>query len=229
MFISDVVKLVLPRPDRIHSSLINILIFPRARSDVSFIMLVHENDCGLVVTRKKRRQKQSVDTHRPSPNLILNDLTPAEIRNELGLSGIKKLLLAFAFVTDGELRLAQMHPETLACDVVCQTNKEQRDMFVAVGKRGDNTSFHALRSLIPSAQQWVFQWIFEKCMPELLGFDICSRNELLLTDGDRQEYLALQQSVDVSSMLPLFFPSILSRCISLRLFQFSISFCPGPQ
>jgi hypothetical protein len=58
----------------------------------------------------------------------------------------------------------KMHPEFFAFDVTHQTNQEKRDMFVGVGKDGNNKAFHGFHALLPSQKRWV-----HSCPSQIVG------------------------------------------------------------
>ena len=158
-----------------------ILLF--SRDDVSFLMITHDHDSGLMVVSKVGKKKLNV------PDIGEHSVDPEEIRLELKLAKSKKLLLLFMWITDEELRLLKMHPESISWDVTHQTNKQKRDLFVGVAKDGNNHGFHVCHAFLPSQKRWVFSIIFRLCIPRLWGLDIVKRNRLSMTDGDTDEYV----------------------------------------
>ena len=105
------------------------------------------------------------------------------------------MLLAFAWSTVEEQRMANMFPEFIAFDVTSQTNKEKRDLFLAAGLDGNNKTFVPFHCFMPSGSQWVYQWIYDSAIPMLLGKSFTNRNKLALTDGDFCEYVPLEESI----------------------------------
>jgi hypothetical protein len=102
--------------------------------------------------------------------------------------GDGRILIAVAWVTSEEKRLFHLFPEVLKADVTSQTNKERRPLFLLVGKDSYGSTFTALRCFMPSEQKWMFQWLWESATPLLMGKSVLRRNNLLLTDGDFNEY-----------------------------------------
>jgi hypothetical protein len=123
------------------------------------------------------------------------DADPHGIRKDLAISNGTELLLIFGWVTDEELRMAKMHPDFFAFDVTHQTNQEKRDMFVGVGKDGNNKAFHGFHALLPSQKRWVFGTLYTVVLPKLWGPQIMLANRLALTDGDKEEYLSLHDAM----------------------------------
>ena len=99
-----------------------------------------------------------------------------------------RILIAVAWATTEEKSLFHLFPEVLKADVTSQTNKERRPLFLLVGKDSYGATFTALRCFMPSEQKWMFQWLWETAIPLLMGKSILRRNNLLLTDGDFNEY-----------------------------------------
>ena len=145
---------------------------------------------GLCVTvGRGRPRKRTVE---PLSDVALtSSFDGPEIRRKMKLTDRQSLLLAIAWITDTERRLVSMFPEVLYMDVTSQTNNEKRGLFLVAGKDGNGEAFTALRIYLPSEQKWVFQWIFSHCLPFLLGNRVLSRNNLCITDGDKNKYDSL--------------------------------------
>ena len=63
------------------------------------------------------------------------------------------------------------------------------------GKDSCNAGFTAMRIFVPSEKQWVYSWIYSYAIPKLLGINATGRNRLVLTDGDRNNYAPLENSI----------------------------------
>ena len=140
-----------------------------------------------------------IDNNRGRPKKCFDDniipISPVELRKQLKISESQKMLLAFAWSTVEEQRMANMFPEFIAFDVTSQTNKEKRDLFLAAGLDGNNKTFVPFHCFMPSGSQWVYQWIYDSAIPMLLGKSFTNRNKLALTDGDFCEYVPLEESI----------------------------------
>ena len=93
-------------------------------------MVTHSVSDGMIVVEKGHPRKKLQPSDFPA-------LDPGKIREELKLSNSKKLLLLFASTHDEEIRLFRMHPEVLSWDITKKTNREKRDLLMAVGKDGN--------------------------------------------------------------------------------------------
>jgi len=69
-----------------------------------------------------------IDNNRGRPKKCFDDniipIPPNKLRKQLKISESQKMLLAFAWSTVEEQRMANMFPEFIAFDVTSQTNKE---------------------------------------------------------------------------------------------------------
>ena len=74
------------------------------------------------------------------------------------------------------------------CDITEVTNTEKRPLYELLCKNRDNKYPVIFRCFMPSQQKWGFQWIFQTAFSELLGRLVCKRVQLLITDGDTNEY-----------------------------------------
>ena len=107
--------------------------------------------------------------------------------NVIGNDG--KLLVLFVYNTADEMYLLQMYPEVIFTDTTHGTNKEKKEICTIAAKGGTNTVFNACRAFIPNSQQWVFQLLFQQCLPYFFGNTILNRVRLLITDGAVTEYV----------------------------------------
>jgi hypothetical protein len=122
-------------------------------------------------------------------------LTPEELYHANKLQDNDRLLLIFMFAHDEEIRLTVMHPEAWAIDCVNKTNKEKKELLTFVGKDGNNNAFQGARAFIPSGKKWVFHLVFSHILPLFWGTHVCKRVKLLMTDGDPQEYMMLDNAI----------------------------------
>jgi hypothetical protein len=135
-------------------------------------------------------QEQIFDLHEtenpPDADLLLD---AAEVREALKVDDSENILLAVAWVSDEEARYFHMFPEVSFADTAQKVNLEKRPCFIICGKDSENRSFSFLTAFIPSECRWVFQWLFSKAMPALLGGkESIDKIVLMMTDGDHNEY-----------------------------------------
>ncbi|MGH3054865.1 MAG: hypothetical protein ACRDL7_07790 [Gaiellaceae bacterium] len=147
-----------------------------------------EPTSGLIVTNGKGRPKKLP--------VGASETDAKRIRKDLQILDSQTLLLAVAWATDEEIRLARMYPEVFFMDVTSQTNSEKRELFIVAGKDCNAGGFVAARIFLPSEKRWVFHWIFSHCLPVLLGEDVISNNRLCITDGDTDSYLPLHDAIN---------------------------------
>ncbi len=51
-------------------------------------------------------------------------------------------------------------------------------------------------TIIPSEQKWVFHAIYQLAFPHLYSSDVCSRNQLVLTDEDDAEHKSFESVIE---------------------------------
>jgi hypothetical protein len=105
------------------------------------------------------------------------------------------VLLAVAFVCDDERRLWECFPEVTFWDTALKTDREKCLLFPACGKYSENQTFTYLCSFMPSECHWVFDWLYTRAMPQLLGRKVLQRTNILMTDGDKNEYGPLEAQI----------------------------------
>jgi hypothetical protein len=122
-------------------------------------------------------------------------LDALDVREALRVEDGERVLLAVAWVCDAECRLFRLFPEVTFWDSAQKTNREKRPLFLACAKDSENRSFTYLRAFMPSECQWVFEWLYTKAMPVLLGHESLKKTKLSLTDGDKNEYGPLERQI----------------------------------
>ena len=165
------------------------------RHDVSYVMLVDEPGTGLVVMQGRGRPKKVIGKEG------VGYVDMVQLREDLMLGDDQKVLLALGWGTDEEILSAAKHPEFWCGDVTSGSNREKRELFVFAGKRADGSGFVGCRIFLPSQKRWVFNWIWEHCVPHLLGDETVRGVRLVLTDGDADEYIPLRLLIEDSGSL----------------------------
>jgi hypothetical protein len=111
-----------------------------------------------------------------------------EVREALLVDNSENILLAIAWITNKDMRLFHLFPEVTFWDTQQKTNRERRPCFLGCGKDSENRCFTYLRAFMPSECRWVFDWLYSKAMPTLLGRIYLQKTILSLTDGDNNKY-----------------------------------------
>ena len=101
-------------------------------------------------------------------------------RDELELNYSQTLLIALAIVHNDELRQLILFPE-----------------FRAGGLTSSNRVFSAFRCLLPNGSRWVFEWIINSTMPDLVG---SSTRSIRRVAHESNEYLPLMTTVRIGSV-----------------------------
>lgn len=167
------------------------------------MMVTHDFTAGVLLTMKGHR-------HPLSTQKLNSEIVDAAAMHRASCIGDgQKLLLMFAWVTNEELRLIFMHPECIAFDVTHQTNNQKKNLLVGCFKDGDNKVFHACHAFIPNQRRSTFSLFFSVCLPKLLGRSILNRVHCVMTDGDSDLYLSIENSIR-SKMMP---NAVLGRCV----------------
>lgn len=162
------------------------------RSDISYVMVLHEDHKLLVVTKRWGSKKTENMAH---------EQLEQDIRDEMLITlpcKRKKTLVLFAWVTDEELRLARMFGQVMTFDCTAQTNKQKRDLFTATMKDGNNKLNTCMRAFLGNQKLYTFHLLFQHMSLSLWGVDICNRVTFICTDGDRDEIVAAKSAIAVS-------------------------------
>jgi hypothetical protein len=77
-----------------------------------------------------------------------------------------------------------------------ETNWQKKQLFVMAVHTPSGTSFPGNLTIIPSEQKWVFHVIYQLAFPHLYSSDVCSRNQLVLTDKDDAKYKSFESVIE---------------------------------
>jgi len=105
-----------------------------------------------------------------------------------------KVMLGAAWIDENGWKMFHRFPEVAFFDTTFKTNNEGRPLFLMVGRDSNGRGFIVLRIYMPNETKAFFMWIFSRVMVMLLGKKAIDRINLLLSDGDAQEYTALDDS-----------------------------------
>ena len=103
--------------------------------------------------------------------------------------------MGIAWVIPCEKRLFEMFPQVVLVDTTNDTNNEGRPLLTMTGKDSNGKMFTFLRAFLPNEKGWVFRWVFSVVMPRLFGNTILNRIQVIVTDGDSQEYGQLDNAI----------------------------------
>ena len=116
----------------------------------------------------------------------------AEWRKALKVKDDTKILVAFAWCHDEELRLARMFPEFFACDTTFGVTKEQRNLFLFAGVDGNNKAFPLLHCFMPSKEVKAYSWVMNVALPYLVTTQTLSLNQCISSDAEIGIYAPLR-------------------------------------
>ncbi len=77
-----------------------------------------------------------------------------------------------------------------------QTNQQKKQLFVMAVCTPSGTTLPGNLTIIPSEQKWVFHAIYQLAFSHLYSSDVCSRNQLVLTDKDDAGYKSFESVIE---------------------------------
>lgn len=156
------------------------------RNKISYVLVYDDPESGLMVTKSAGRPTKAEKLK--TTEQVQEDVR--RLRSDLSFGNDSKLVLLLSVATDDMIRLCMMFPEVFFMDCTAGTNKQRRTLFVMAIKDSEGKCFPCNLSVLPSGQQWVFQFLYEVAFKELYGETTLSRVRLALTDEDPAEYAA---------------------------------------
>ena len=162
------------------------------KSDVSFTYVLHDYESGFVTYRKNKDDKLDKETVVDEAYISVYQTEIEVWRDALKVDRGEKILVAFAWCSDDELRLANMFPEFLSCDVTFGVTKEQRNLFLFAGIDGNNKVFTCFHCYMPSKEARAFNWALRSALVQLLSSSILHLNQCVACDQELAMYQPLR-------------------------------------
>ena len=106
------------------------------------------------------------------------------IRKDMSMQNGKEILLSITIADDGMQRHVHMFPEVMFMDVIANTNRQKRDLFLMIVKDASGECFIGNATLLPCGQLWVFTKLYRYFFYQLYGPNTLSRLRIALTDDD---------------------------------------------
>jgi hypothetical protein len=143
--------------------------------------------------------KSNTSTGTMPRNILLEGHTDVvNLRESLRVQDEQSILLGVAWVTHKQAKFAQKFPKVFFVNATSSTSVEKRELVLVCGKDSNNSGFTAMRVFVPSEKQWVYSWIYNDAIPNLLGKGVVQKR-LVLTDGDRNNYAPLESCIATNS------------------------------
>ena len=170
---------------------------------ISCTFLFADPKTHLLSEKVKKDKRNSALTVEQLGKQLLGDDTDSPAIYAKGLKGRRELIhtetgelmLAVAFTTDNQRRKFDMFPEFVSGDDTEGTNSEKRSLYTLLGKDQNEKVFPIAWAFMPSKSQWAYDWFFGVAMPKLHPGDAIKRVEIVLTDADKQETMAVENNI----------------------------------
>ena len=104
------------------------------------------------------------------------------------------LLLAVSIATTDMQRAVSMFPEVYFMDVIANTNRQKRNLFLLVVKDASGETHVGNLSLLPCGKTWIFTQLYCHFLRFLYGKQTLSRNRLAMTDDNTASHGAFDCS-----------------------------------
>jgi hypothetical protein len=117
-----------------------------------------------------------------------------QILKDFGI-GATRILLGAAWVDEDSWREFLRYPECLFVDATHGTNNESRPLLQLVGRDSNGKGFTICRIFMPNETAAFYRWVFLEALPLLLGAANLGKIVLILSDGDSQEFNAIDEGI----------------------------------
>ena len=120
-----------------------------------------------------------------------------QLRKDMSMENGAELLLSLSIATDEMQRAVHMFPEVFYMDVISNTNRQKRDLFVLVLKDASGETNIGNASVLPCGKNWIFSMVYQHFLRFLYGKTTLSRLRLALTDDDTAAHSAFDAATKI--------------------------------
>jgi MULE transposase domain len=117
-------------------------------------------------------------------------------RQTVQASDDQDLLIALVWALPNTKRLFRAFPEVVYIDGTHKTNILGQPLITVGIKDGIGQVQVVIRAYVPNERAWLFQWLFNKAIPSVVGQETCKSVCLVITDGDSTETSQLDYALE---------------------------------
>ena len=107
-----------------------------------------------------------------------------------------KIMLGAAWVDGNGYKMLHRFPEVLFSDSTFGSNNKGQPLFNTAGQDSDGRAFVPIRTFLPNDGLPFFMWVWVRVLVQMFGQGLLSRVNLLLLDGDAQEFTAMDKAME---------------------------------
>ena len=107
-----------------------------------------------------------------------------QLRKDMSMMNREEILLSITLADEDMTRYVHMFPEVMFMDVIANTNRQKRDLFLMVIKDASGECFIGNATLLPCGQLWIFTKLYRYFFLQLYGSAALSGLRLALTDDN---------------------------------------------
>jgi hypothetical protein len=116
-----------------------------------------------------------------------------KILSEFGVDAATQILLGATWVQGWMERILRY--SKLFVDSIHGTNNESRPLLQLVGRDGNSKAYTICQICMPNETATFYIWVFMEALPFLLGKENLCRVKPILSDGNSQEFNAIDEEV----------------------------------
>ena len=167
------------------------------KKDVSFCYVLHDMNSGFVTYKKNKEDASPIPNGRDNDEFISVYQHEVETwRKLLKVGTNNKILVAFAWSHDDELKNAMKFPEFWACDTTFGVTKEQRNLFLMAGIDGNNKVFTIFHCFMPSKEARAYNWALRIAFKNLVGEHALHFNQCIASDAELAMYTPIRGMIE---------------------------------
>jgi hypothetical protein len=116
-------------------------------------------------------------------------------------------LICLGWASKDMIRLANAFPQSLSVDATHKTvNIDGLSLLTVTTKDAFGKTNVVLRFWIPNQKQWMFKYILQQAIPNILGHDICKKVQAFISDGDEHLIAMITQAMSTIYINARFLP-----------------------
>lgn len=154
---------------------------------------MHHFESGFVAYRKNKNEQSNDADEINDKDIPVYHNQMESWRKELSIKDSDKILVAFAWYHDEDIRLCQIFAEFLACDDTFGVTKYRHNLFLLAGVDVNNEVLTCFHWYMPSKQARAYHWALRVAARYLVTDKILSLNQCITCDQEQSMYQPLRE------------------------------------
>ena len=142
-----------------------------SRNGISYVALMMDKNDKLFA--KKGRGRPTTEQSEQVVPERRTETGTKKLKKDMSMQNGEEILLSITIADDGMQRHVHMFPEVMFMDVIANTNRQKRDLFLVVVKDASGECFIGNATLLPCGQLWIFTKLYRYFFTSYMDRPLC--------------------------------------------------------